>query len=153
MTDITFRPYETGDKEACLALLRANTPAAFDPSEEADFSAFLDAPNGPYFVLLCNGHVVGCGGYNINPARRAAGLCWGMVDPACHGQKLGQRLLQERLTAIARAGTADEVLIDTSQVSEGFFARFGFSVTGRTPDGIGPGLDEIAMRLILSPKI
>lgn len=149
MTNTTFLPYKVAHKEACLGLLRANTPTAFDPSEMQDFRDFLDSPHGPYFVMMKDGCMMGCGGYYIDPEERSAGLCWGMIDPAYHGQGFGQHLLEQRLTAIRRTGAADHVLIDTSQISEGFFAKFGFRVTTRTPKGIGPELDEVSMELTL----
>jgi len=41
------------------------------------------------------------------------------------------------------------IRLDTSQHSAPFYARQGFTVTQRTPDGFAPGMDEIKMTLDL----
>lgn len=35
--------------------------------------------------------------------------------------------------------------IETSQHTEGLYARFGFLVVERVKDGFGPGLDQVKM--------
>jgi hypothetical protein len=47
---MNFRPYVMEDKAACLAIFDSNTPLYFAEHERLDFSAFLDAPEGRYFV-------------------------------------------------------------------------------------------------------
>lgn len=147
---ITIRPYDPQDRAACLAIMASNIPAFFAPEEKDEFAAFLDNAEHPYLVLEFKGQIVGCGGYMINQARMEAGLNWGMIHDAFHGRGLGRWLLNARLDAIRESGQVARVVIDTSQHSAPFFARFGFVETTITPNGYGPGLDQVDMTLALN---
>lgn len=148
MSDIVSRPYEAGDFPACLALFDSNVPGFFASGERDEFCQFLGSVNaGGYLVLVRNASVIACGGLVV--AEGQAGLAWGMVDRALHGQGLGTRLMQARL-ALAQAdpGIVD-VTLATSQHTRGFYESFGFIVTGITPDGFARGLDRWDMTLRL----
>ncbi|MGC4005213.1 MAG: hypothetical protein QM811_19675 [Pirellulales bacterium] len=56
-------------------------------------------------------------------------------------------LLRWRLARIRQIAHARCVLLDTSQHTAPFFARFGFETTRTIADGYEPGLDKIFMRL------
>ncbi len=134
----------------------SNCPAYFAPSERADYEAFLSDPadHGTYFVLEQGGEVVACGGVwqGGNLPEDIGGLSWGMVRGDLHGQGIGTALVTLRLAWIReRWPSVREVQIETSQRTEGYYARQGFRVLGRTPDGFAPGLDEIKMVLKLAP--
>lgn len=145
----TVRPYAAGDRDACLALFDGNTPRFFDPSERLRFAAWLDAAAQPYLVIIRDGRIVACGGHAIEADGVTASLSWGMVAQDLHGQGLGQALTQARLDAIRTMPQVARVTMNTSQHTQGFYARFGFVGVKVTPHGIGPGLDQWDMMLQL----
>lgn len=146
----SLRPYRPGDRAACLAVFDTNTPRFFAPAEREDFRGFLEAGPDDYFVLEDSPEdgpeVVGCGGVFVRGGE--GGLCWGMVARDRHRQGLGSVLLRKRLALLAEhRPEVEAVVLDTTQHSRGFFARFGFEVVKVTPDGYAPGLDRYDMRL------
>lgn len=144
------RQWTPDDRAACLALLDANSPRYFGARDREDFLAFLTDPERPYWVLLDPaGAIVGCGGAAIDAPRRAGFLTYGMVHPDRHGQGLGTLLTAFRLRWLARQPGIDRVLIDTSNETEGFYARFGFRTLRIIPDSYAPGLHEHDMELVL----
>lgn len=148
MDELTFRPYRADDFTACLALFDGNTPEFFAAYERAEFLAFLrEIGPWPYFVCEVGGQVVACGGFEV--AGSTASLTFGMVDRARQGQGLGQALTRTRLKAIRAAPGVERVVIETSQLSAGFYDRLGFRVTEVTENGFAPGLDRWVMVLDL----
>ena len=148
----TVRPYQASDRDACLALFDGNTPRFFDPSERADFAAWLATSPHPYLVILRGGRLVACGGHAPDGDGSVASLCWGMVAQYLHGQGLGRALTQARLDAIGAMPGVASVRMNTSQHTQGFYAAFGFVTEKVTPDGFGPGIDRCDMLLQLPAR-
>ncbi len=147
---IAFRPWTPADRAVCLALLDANSPRFFGARDRVEYLAFLANPYRPYWVMLDpDGAVVGCGGAAIDRANRVGYLTYGMVHPDRHGQGLGTRLTAFRLRWLAAQPGIDRVLIDTSNETEGFYARFGFRTLRVIPDSYAPSLHEHDMELVL----
>jgi RimJ/RimL family protein N-acetyltransferase len=157
-----LRPWRPADRAACLALLDANSPRFFGPSDRADYLRFLANPDRPYWVMIGSdpsaadagagtgtGTVVGCGGAAVAPVERVGFLTYGMVDPTRHGQGLGTLLTRFRLRWLAAQPGIDRVLIDTSNETEGFYARFGFRTLRVIRDAYAPGLHQHDMELRL----
>lgn len=141
-----IRSYTPNDREACLALLRGNIPEHFTPDEERQLDAFLGDLPGPYFVVEEAGELVACGGIATEPNdQTAAALCWGIVRHDRQGRGIGRALTLHRLAALPGV---TRVRINTSQKVQGFYAKLGFVVTHVTPNGFGPGLDEVRMERI-----
>ncbi len=143
------RAIRSEDIDACIELMRGNVPRYFTEGELDEFAGWLSAGRSPFLVVEEGGEIVACGGYRIDDTRGEAGLTWGMVrrDRQRHG--LGSLLLAERLAMIAREAQVRAVVLDTSQLSRPFYERHGFRAVAETPDGYGPGLDRIDMRLEL----
>ena len=91
--------YGPTDRDACIEVFRSNVPRFFRDHELADYLDFVDSSGGPYFVVLCDEKIVGCGGFGIRPDTDCADLCWGMVDRAEHGKRIGTFLLVSRNSA------------------------------------------------------
>jgi ribosomal protein S18 acetylase RimI-like enzyme len=71
-----------------------------------------------------------------------------MVEQSHHRSAIGSALLVYRLNRLfLRAAELQQIQLDTSQHSAGFFERFGFRVQASLPNGIGEGLDCLAMAL------
>lgn len=143
------RPYQTTDREACLALFDSNVPRFFDAAERDGYAAFLDEMRWPYQVIERDGRIVACGGHAVEPDGRTVSLCWGMVEQGLHGQGLGRTLTGARLAAARAEPGVTSVRLDTGQHTTGFYERFGFVIEGVVKDGYAPGSDRHDMRLTL----
>ena len=151
--EFSFRPYTPADESACLRLFDSNTPKFFGTKERPDFESFLHRQHCPYYVVELEEQVIACGGYGSDPQIGDVWLAWGMVRDDLHRQGVGTFLLQERLKAIFQENPAAKVIIDTSQHSQTFYARFGFKVTKTTPDYYAPGLHRVDMELELTDNL
>ena len=145
-----LRPYRPSDRAACITLFESNVPEYFGAHERSDFLSCFDEDIGPYFVLDSGGQAIGCGGYAMHPEMPASvSLTWGMVRRDLHGQGLGSQLLTGRLERIRTEGRLAQVRIETTPMSAGFFARFGFIPVRTVANGFGEGYDLIEMSLAL----
>jgi ribosomal protein S18 acetylase RimI-like enzyme len=149
MTDARIRGYAPADRAACLTLFDGNMPTFFAPDERAEFAAFLDAQatDWAFRIVERGGAIVACGGHRVAADGETAGFCWGMVDRRLHRTGLGRILTQARLDAARATPGVRQVRLDTSQQTQGFYARFGFVVERVVPDGYAPGLDRVDMLL------
>jgi N-acetylglutamate synthase-like GNAT family acetyltransferase len=144
---LRIRPYTEPDREACLAVIRSNTPEHFVATDEDLLARFLDDLPGPYFVVEDReGTVVACGGIAEEEDASVATLCWGIVAGDRHRSGIGTTLLQHRLAAFLPAHPHVQCLrVNTTQRVQGFFERHGFRVIAVHPGGYGPGLDHVRM--------
>lgn len=147
---LQHRPYRSSDRDACIEIFRSNAPQFFRDDELEDFLGFIDAFECPYFVVFSGEEIIGCGGFGIEPDCETASLCWGMVRREHHGKRIGAYLLFVRLHEVATTTDARFVRLGTSQHTEGFFRRYGFSIESTEPDGIALGLDDVEMRIELT---
>jgi GNAT superfamily N-acetyltransferase len=145
---IAIRTYQPEDALACMALFDSNLPKFFTTPEREQFAAFLARMDCPFYVAVADGQIRGCGGFFVDDYG-VTYLVWGMIHSAWHRQGIGAQLLQWRLDQIRQVPHAWCVLIDTSQHSAPFFARFGFKCYRLIPDGYQAGLDKVFMRLLL----
>lgn len=148
----TVRPYQTADAGACLQLFDDNTPTFFSPTERADFASFLahHAEQWQFQVIARGARIVACGGYAVNAAGDCADLCWGMVARDLHGTGLGKAITLARLQAVCAVPGIQRVRLDTSQHTQGFYARLGFRPTRIIADGYDTGLDRWEMALAVT---
>lgn len=148
---IVSRTYGPEDIDGCLTLFDSNTPRFFDASERDSFVGFLQnqALRWPYQVITLDGRIVGCGGHAVESDGVSVALCWGMVDNSLHGQGLGRILTEARIAAARATPGISRVILNTSQHTQGFYARFGFEAATVTPDGFAPGIDRWDMVLTL----
>ncbi|ALN75328.1 GNAT family N-acetyltransferase [Aureimonas sp. AU20] len=146
-----MRAYRPADRDGCLRLFDGNVPEFFAPSERGDFAGFLSRPShtAHFWVLEQGGALVACGGWLPEADGETVGLCWGMVDRALQRKGLGSRLTQARILAARQAPGITRVRLDTTQHSQGFYARFGFEVENISKDAYAPGLDRWDMILRL----
>ena len=146
---VSFRPYRPTDAEACLDVFDSNVPRYFATLERPAFAAFLAEMPCAYLVGEApDVGVVACGGWFPAPERGegVAGLAWGMVRRDWHGRGVGRQLLEARLAGVRAMPGVHALEISTSQRTEAFYARAGFSVVERAADGHAPGIDRVEMR-------
>ncbi|HEY5552875.1 MAG TPA: GNAT family N-acetyltransferase [Opitutaceae bacterium] len=144
---LSFRAYETGDRDACLGIFDANCPAWFAPNERADYCEFLDRMPAGYEVVASGGRVVAAFGL-LRPAATWH-LNWIMVSPDAHGRGVGRAIMQ-RVTSLVTGAGGGILHIGASHRSAPFFAKFGATDVRHTHDGWGPGMHRIDMVLDVS---
>lgn len=143
-----IREYQSGDYQACLEILQSNIPEYFHEGDIVEFARFLKNLPGPFFVVVHpNASLIACGGiaFGLTTSTEAI-LCYGMVIRSQIHQGIGTELLRKRLEFfLPRAPQVERIAVNTTQKTEGFFRKFGFSVVEREMDGFGPGLDRVSM--------
>lgn len=145
-----IRPYESTDREAALACFRSNVPDFFSPEDEDWFASALDEPDGPSFVVVCDGQVVGFGAYEVSSTYNHAVLVFGQIHADWHGRGLGSKLLQHRIDHLkAHAPPTRYLIIDTTLKVAPFYVRHGFEIVSHWREGFRDGADKVDLRLVL----
>lgn len=146
-----IREYQSSDRDACLNIMQSNIPEYFHEGDLADFARFLENLPGPFFVVMDpNADLIACGGIAFGRTTSIeANLCYGMVMRTRLHHGIGSELLRKRLEFfLPRAPQVERIVVNTTQKTEGFFRKFGFSVVERERDGFGTGLDRVSMMAI-----
>ncbi|MGE5649958.1 MAG: GNAT family N-acetyltransferase [Bacillota bacterium] len=148
---IRIRRYRAGDRKAVIAAFRSNVPDHFPASEESWLRSCLDEPDGPLFVVVDNGEVVGFGGYELSEFYHLGTLVFGLVRADRHGTGIGRMLLNYRLIHMAgRKLRPRYVTVDTHAHTAGFFRRCGFVEIARWPGGYRSGRERVDLRFELT---
>jgi hypothetical protein len=143
---LEFKPYHATDRSACLALFDENCPEYFAPGERDDYATFLDSATENYVVCRFAHRIVGAYGLYLNNPSGAA-LHWILLSTSSQGLGLGSTIMSRVIDEVRLSGRVP-LLISASHKSAPFFARFGAIETARVPDGWGPGMHRVEMRLI-----
>jgi ribosomal protein S18 acetylase RimI-like enzyme len=146
-TLMAIRLYSKEDFDRCVAIFISNIDKYFAEYELAEFKTFLAyaATSNTYYVVVDEGVVVACGGFEMFDGQLV--LTWGMVRHDLQGQGYGKALTLYRLEAIKALYNDVSVLIDTSQHTKGFYEKLGFVVQSVEKDGFEQGLDKYYMEL------
>lgn len=150
---IRIRRYRPADRKAVLAAFRSNVPAHFPASEERWLRCAIDEPDGPFFVVVDGGEVVGFGGYELSEFYDLGTLVFGLVRADRHGTGIGRLLLNYRLAHMAtRKLRPRYVTVDTHAHTAGFFKQCGFVEIARWPGGYRSGRDRVDLRFDLTDE-
>ena len=150
---LQIRPYRQDDRKAVLAAFRSNVPEHFPASEESWLRSALDDPDGPLFVAVEAGEIVGFGGYELSGFYDLGTLVFGLVRADRHGTGIGRALLAYRLLHMAgRKLRPRYVTVDTHPHTAGFFRRCGFVEIARWPGGYRSGRDRVDLRFDLTDE-
>ena len=150
-THMEIREYQSSDRHACLNIMQSNIPEYFHERDLVDFAVFLENLPGPFFVMMDpQGGLIACGSIALGRTTPIeAVLCYGMVTGTRLHQGIGLELLRKRLEFfLPREPQVERIVVNTTQKTEGFFRKFGFSVVERELDGLGSGLDRVSMMVI-----
>lgn len=143
---ITFRPYSDAYRGGCLGVFDSNVPRYFTDAERPAFETFLDALPGPYMVLVdSDDEVVGCGGYAVRADGLVSDLCWGMIRADHHGRALGRLLARARIDRALADPRIEELRLETTQHTAGFYEKLGFQVEKVEENGYAQGLHRCLM--------
>mgnify|MGYP000378915271 FL=1 len=142
---ITIREYKSIDKSAVVELIRLNIPKYFAPSEEDDFSRYLDFEIELYYVLLFDGKLVGCGGINFSDNRMTGKISWDILHPEYQGKSLGTYLLEYRIKKLKSIDSVQRITVRTSQLAYEFYGKRGFELLEIKKDYWAKGFDMYRM--------
>lgn len=141
MNDIVIRKHEATDRDRIIELLRLNTPEYFSPNEEADLIDYLDHHADNYYVLLLEGVIQGCGGFNLSEDGETGKLSWDFFHPESQGKCLGSALTRFRIQKIKEIAGIKTVSVRTSQLAYKFYAKFGLELREVVKDYWDVGFD------------
>lgn len=144
-----IRPYTDKDKEELIELLRLNTPAYFDPSEEEDFLKYLDHRLDSYFVVEEGNNIVGCGGFNFSDDRKSVRISWDIIHPDVQGKGLGSKLTKYRIDKIKEDPGVETIIVRTTQLVFPFYEKLGFELKETVKDYWAKGFDLYRMEISL----
>ena len=144
---MNIRPFQPTDKDDLINLIRLNTPAFFDPSEEGDFLHYLNDEVEQYYVVEVATQTVGCGGINYFPDQQAARISWDMIHPDFQGKGIGKKLLHYRIDEIKKNVEVKKVIVRTSQLVYAFYEKAGFELDKIEKDFWAPGLHLYEMKM------
>ncbi|KAB2966709.1 GNAT family N-acetyltransferase [Zoogloea sp.] len=145
-----IREYVAADRDAAIACFRSNVPEFFSAEDEDWFKSALDEPDGPNFVVVSDGQVVGFGGYEVSTSYNHAVLVFGQIHARWHGKGLGSMLLQHRIEHLkAHAPPTKYLIIDTTLKVAPFYVRHGFEIVSHWREGFRDGADKVDLRLVL----
>lgn len=141
---MSLRPFQSEDREACLAVFDSNCEPDWPPQLRAGFAAFLDQFPASVLVFEHGAAAAGCVAFHFESTDRAC-IRWLMVRRDLRGNGLGRFLL---FAALKKLGAEhDPALVEAPcpPAAAGFFERQGFRVTQVIPSGWGPGLDRVEL--------
>ncbi|HDS1579222.1 TPA: GNAT family N-acetyltransferase [Stenotrophomonas maltophilia] len=143
---MSIRLFQPTDTSACLSIFDGNVPDYFAREERTDFERFLreHAAACTFQVIEHDGRIVACGGL-WRRGDGSAAFCWGMVERALHRQGFGRELALARLQQADHEPSITRITLNTSQHTQGFYARLGFQVTRVVSNGHGAGIDAVEM--------
>jgi N-acetylglutamate synthase-like GNAT family acetyltransferase len=140
-----IRPYHPTDYAILLEMWRLNTPTYFGPEEEPHFVEFLTTHTTPFYVIEQSGSVVGCAGYRYEEATHTGQVSWFVFHPRVQGQGLGRQMLHYCLDRLREFPDLQKIIVRTSQMAAGFFAKSGFVTVYIEKDHWAPGFDLYLM--------
>lgn len=143
-----IQQYTPEHKTRCIEIFESNQPKYFAAEEKSLFVRWLnDHTVEDYYVMEQDGIVIACGGIFYDAGRNEGGLSWGMVHAQYHQQGFGKQFTQYRLELL-RSKYPDAVIrIETSQHTEAFYKKMGFTTMQIIPGGFAEGLDKYIMQV------
>ncbi|WP_346319680.1 GNAT family N-acetyltransferase [Chitinophaga sp. YIM B06452] len=142
--------YTSAHRQACLEIFESNQPRYFAEEEKPGFMEWLDdhTDENPYFVMKDKDETVACGGIFLDSEHNEAGLAWGMVHGRYHKQGYGKQFTLYRLALLSETWPGAVHKIETSQHTEGFYAKMGFQTIKIEKNGFADGIDKYIMHLL-----
>ena len=146
-----IRTYNAQDNADLLNIFDSNCPKYFDPNDRQYLIDFLEKyADNNFKVITIDTNVVGCGGYYIKHTDRVFGIAWVMFKRYSLGQKtflkLSTDFFEYILSQIKKEKYDYDIVINTTQLLEKIFNRFGFITEKKIPNGFGDKLDHYVMR-------
>ena len=147
-----YRSYRASDQERIVKIFESNCPKYFDPNDKDDLIDFLkNWTNEDYLVVIINGNIIGCGGHYVKEDR--FGIAWVMFERGSIGHrnllKTSDQFYGKIEENIRKENLILPIKVNTTQLMEKLFNRYGFKTYEIIEGGFGKGLDEYKMSKIL----
>ena len=147
-----YRSYKASDQERIVKIFESNCPKYFDPNDKDDLIDFLkNWTNEDYLVVIINGNIIGCGGHYVKEDR--FGIAWVMFERGSIGHrnllKTSEQFYGKIEENIRKENLILPIKVNTTQLMEKLFNRYGFKTYEIIEGGFGKGLDEYKMSKIL----
>jgi hypothetical protein len=147
-----YRPYTVKDKGRILEIFRSNCPKYFRLEDEVSLIHFLDNyADTNFLVVVDQGIIVGCGGHYTTADKH--GIAWVMFERNAlgtgHFYNTCDAFYSILESNILKENSGLDIYINTTQLMEQLFRRYGFSTYESISDGFGQGLDEVRMRKVI----
>lgn len=144
-----FRQYKKEYESRLIEIFKSNCPKYFDAKDEVDFIDFLEKyTDENYLVVFRDNEIIGCGGHYTKDT--AHGIAWVMFERNSIGSKqllnVCDAFFSEILNRILEEGKGFDIYINTTQLLEKLFNRYGFKTFQIIEDGFGDGLNELKMK-------
>ena len=147
-----YRSYRASDQERIVKIFESNCPKYFDPNDKDDLIDFLkNWTNEDYLVVIINGNIIGCGGHYVKEDR--FGIAWVIFERGSIGHrnllKTSDQFYGKIEENIRKENLILPIKVNTTQLMEKLFNRYGFKTYEIIEGGFGKGLDEYKMSKIL----
>ncbi|MBC7862092.1 MAG: GNAT family N-acetyltransferase [Bacteroidia bacterium] len=144
-----FIPYKSEFLQYAEEIFDSNVPDFVGAEEKENLQFFLEKETSElsYFIVFNENEAVGMCGYCFEKEKDEAVLCWGLLHRKHHLKKIGTKMLQFRIAEIKKISATAKIICRTSQVTEGFFAKFGFKTFEAKENYWGEGLHLRSMIL------
>lgn len=144
-----YKSYSREYKFKVIEIFKSNCPKYFDPNDEKELIEFLEQfTDENYLVVFDKKKIIGCGGHFTKDKKH--GIAWTMFERNSIGQKgllkVADSFFSEIETRINNENKGYDVYVDTTQLLENFFNRYGFKTYQIIQNGFGKGLDEYKMK-------
>lgn len=153
MWGMQFAEYEKKYRPRVLEIFRSNCPKYFNTHDENNLINFLDNyADQNYLVVFENEEIIGCGGHYTK--EESHGIAWSMFERNAIGPKKllasTDRFYAEIEARILQEEKFYNIYINTTQLMERLFQRYGYNTYEVIQHGFGKGLHEYKMRKQLS---
>lgn len=140
-----IRPYKKKDKKRLLEIFKLNTPRYFDENESKDLETYLQEFSETYLIMEYKNVIVGGAGYNVRESDYSGRINWIFFHPDYSDLGLGREMVDYCLNILKSDPTVKKLVVRTSQLAYGFFAKFGYQLIRVEKDYWGEGLDLYLM--------
>ncbi len=145
-----IRPSKHSDFNELIEVFTKNVPENFAESEIEDFKDYLVKNEKSYFCIEKNDSIVGGFGYIIDNQLETSSIKWIFMDPNYAGTGLGAMAVEYCIQLFEGLSHIKIVKVETSQLANHFFAKFGFKPTQHIKNYWGKNLDLVRMELHLT---
>ncbi|PZD79345.1 GNAT family N-acetyltransferase [Mesonia sp. K7] len=144
--------YTSEDLPKCLEIFDSNCPSYFNEHERFEFENFLKENKFPYWLVTEGDKIVGCGGIYISDTDferaefdKEVGFAWGMIHQDEHKKGYGKALSKFRIQFLKENFPDYQKVLRTTQNTNKFFEKFGFTTYKFVENGFGGGFDKYVM--------
>ena len=143
---MTIEKYKLTDKNDCIEVFKSNIPDFFSPQELTDFKNWLyknDCPD--FYVLKKNRQTIGFGGFYFENGQ--ARLVYGIIDRQHQKMGHGKFLTDYRIKKIREKNTQIPIGLETTQLTDKYFEKFGFKTVEIIPNHYYDKFDKYEMMI------